>query len=77
MARACLSAIFRGPRLGLAGRRWGSYALSADRAVTNAWEQYSVCLPGEKATRGLSVDFVLQQTRFITCIGFVVIDTSS
>ena len=24
---ACLSAIFRGPRLGLAGRRWGSYAL--------------------------------------------------
>ena len=26
MARACLSAIFRGPRLGLAGRRWGSYA---------------------------------------------------
>ena len=29
MARACLSAIFRGPRLGLAGRRWGSYAPTA------------------------------------------------
>ena len=27
MARACLSAIFRGPRLGPADRGWASYAL--------------------------------------------------
>ena len=35
MARACLSAIFRGPRLGLAGRRWGSYALEVKLAPAN------------------------------------------